>query len=158
MSFGGAGWILAGNAPNGWHGRGRSALLTVGRVLVVAALIVFGAETCLHPMGLPGVPLQKEMPEWVPGRLLIGYFTGAALLLVGGSILLKKWTRTAAAGLGGWLLVTILFIYLPVLIAALRGADAAAKVVAVNYLADTLLFAGAILALARAAPRSERAA
>src|SRR5262245_53022995 len=32
MSFGGAGWLLAGNAIDGWRGKGKSALITVGRV------------------------------------------------------------------------------------------------------------------------------
>src|SRR5262249_37494689 len=119
-SFGGAGWILAGTAINGWSGRGRSTLFVVGRIAIAMAAIFFGIEACLHPMGLPGVPLQKQMPEWVPGRMLIGYVTGAALLVVGASALLNRKTRTVAACVGGWILLTILVIYVPVLIGALR--------------------------------------
>jgi hypothetical protein len=43
----------------------------LGRVLIALAAIVFGVEHFLHPMGLPGVPLPKEMPACVPGRALI---------------------------------------------------------------------------------------
>jgi uncharacterized membrane protein len=150
MSFGGGGWILAGNAKNGWRGPAKSTLITVGRILIAIAAILFGIEHFLHPLGLPGVPLVKQMPTWIPGRVLIDYVTGAALLVVGGSILLNRRTRTAATWVGGWILLLVLVIYGPVLIAALSDPGTAVKVEGINYFADTLLFAGAILALANA--------
>src|SRR5262245_58101396 len=119
MSFGGAGWLLAGTAIIGWRGRVKSTLITVGRIFVTLAVIVFGILHFLYPTGLPGVPLQKQMPTWIPGRMLMGYVTGAALLLAGGSILLNRKARTVATGLGGWILMMVLAIYGPVLIAAL---------------------------------------
>jgi uncharacterized membrane protein len=155
MSFGGGGWILAAIAKDGWRGKARSTLITVGRIVIALAVIFFGIQHFLHPMGLPGVPLQKEMPLWVPGRVLIDYVTGAALLGVGGSILLNRKTRTVAACVGGWLLLMVLVIYGPVLIAALSQPDIEVKVEGINYFADTLLFAGLILALASATPRSD---
>jgi uncharacterized membrane protein len=155
MSFGGAGWILAGSAIDGWRGQGTSTLMTVGRVFVTMALIVFGIEHFLHATGLPGVPLEKQMPTWIPGRVLIDYVTGAALLVAVGSILLNRKTRTVATSLGGWILLMVLLIYGPVLIVALSDPGTAVKVEGINYFADTLLFAGAILALAKATPRSD---
>jgi uncharacterized membrane protein YphA (DoxX/SURF4 family) len=154
MSFGGAGWILAGNAKGGWPGQAKRRLITVGRILVATAAIVFGIEHFLHPMGLPGVPLQKEMPAWVPGRVLIDYVTGAALLVAGVCFLLAHKTRMAATYLGAWILLLVLVIYGPVLIVALSNSRAAVQVEGINYFADTLLFAGGILALASATPRS----
>jgi len=68
-SFAGGGWILAGSAMRGKSG---SRLITVGRVLVAIATIFFGVETLLHPLGRPGVPLEKLMPECIPGSLLSG--------------------------------------------------------------------------------------
>ena len=59
-----------------------------------------------------------------------------------------------AACLGGWILLTILVIYGPVMIGALSQPGIGVKVEGINYFADTLLFAGVILALASAAPRS----
>ncbi|MGA7159709.1 MAG: hypothetical protein WBZ48_01825 [Bacteroidota bacterium] len=154
MSFGGAGWILAGNAMDSSRSQGKGTLMTVGRVFVMLAVILFGIEHFLHPIGLPGVPLEKEMPTWVPGRVLIGYVTGAALLITGGSILLARNTWKVATCLGGWILLMVLTIYGPVLIVALSESDTSGKVEGINYFADTLLFAGTILALARATPRS----
>jgi len=153
-SFGGAGWILAGMAKNGWRGPARSTLITVGRILVGLAAIFFAIQTFLHPLGLPGVPLQKEMPAWVPGRMLIGYVTAAALLVAGLSILLNRKTRTVAGCVGSWILLMILVIYVPVMIGAQSNPDLGARIEGINYFFDTLLFTGAILAVASASPAS----
>jgi hypothetical protein len=104
---------------------------------------------------MPGVPLEKLMPEWIPGRLLIGYLTGAFLLAGGVSILLAKKTRMTATYLGAWIVLLVVFVYGPVLIASLADPSTAVKVEGLNYFFDTLLFAGTILAVASAMPRSE---
>ena len=149
-SFGAAAWILAGMA-DGWPDDIRRPLLAVGRVLVIPALVVFGVEQILHPTLLPVVPLVKDMPAWVPVPALIDYVTGAALLVVAASVALNKNTRTVATWVGAWLLLLILVIYGPVMIEALRHAETAVQVEGINYFADTLLFAGVILAVAKAA-------
>jgi uncharacterized membrane protein YphA (DoxX/SURF4 family) len=158
MSFGGAGWILAGSAMNGWRGPGKNVLITVGRLCVAFAAILFGIEHVLHPTLLPGVPLKKEMPTWIPWRELIDYVTAAALLAAGICFLLGRKTRTAATYLGTWIVLLVLSIYGPVLIVALSNPGTGVKMEGINYFADTLLFAGAILALASATPRSEAVA
>ena len=153
-SFGGAGWVLAGNAMDGRRGQSKGTLIRVGRTAVALAAIFFGIQHFFHPLGLPGVPLKREMPAWVPARVVIDGVTGAALLVAGGCMLLNRKARLAATGLGAWLLLTILVIYVPVLIGALSSAATAAQVEGINYFADTLLFAGAVLAVASASPRS----
>jgi len=152
MTFGGGGWILAGNAMSG---QGKSKLITVGRVLIAIAAIFFGVEHFLHPAGVPGVPLEKLTPAWIPGRLLIDYLTGAILLVAGASILLGKKTRMAATYLGTWIVLLVVFVYGPILIAALADPSTGVKIEGINYFFDTLLFAGAILALASATPRTD---
>src|SRR5262249_6649313 len=153
-SFGGAAWLFAANAKDGWRGAVKSTLTTVGRILIAITAIVFGVEHFLHPMGLPGVPLVREMPAWVPARALIDYVTGAALVVAGVSILLNKKTRMIAASVGGWILLLILVIYGPVLVGALTSPTTGVQIEGVNYFADTLLFAGVILSAASAAPTS----
>ena len=155
-SFGGAGLVFAATAADGWRGQFRRVLIAAGRTSIAIAALLFGIEHFLHPTGLPGVPLQKQMPTWIPGRMLIDYVTGAALLVAGGSFLLARKTRTVAACVGGCILLMVLVIYGPVLIAALLQPGTAAKVEGINYFADTLLFAGTILSLASASSRSER--
>jgi uncharacterized membrane protein len=151
-TFAGAGWILAGSAM---RGKGGGKLITVGRVVIAIAAVFYGVEHFLHPLGRPGVPLAKLMPEWIPGRLLIGYVTGAILLIAGLYILLDRKTRRAATYLGTWIVLLVVFIYGPILIASLSDPSTGIKIEGINYFADTLLFAGAILALASAAPRTD---
>jgi uncharacterized membrane protein len=152
MSFAGGGWILAGNAM---RGQGESKLVTVGRILIAIAALFFGVEHFLHPAGCPGVPLEKLTPVWIPGHLFIGYLTGAILLVAGAAILLAKKTRMAATYLGNWIVLLVLFLYGPILITQMSDPSTAVKVEGINYFADTLLFAGAILALANATPRTD---
>jgi uncharacterized membrane protein len=152
MSFAGGAWILATNTV---REQNKSKLINVGRVLIAIAAIFFGVEHFLHPAGCPGVPLEKLTPAWIPGRLLIGYLTGAILLVAGAAILLDKKTRIAATYLGTWIVLLVLFIYGPILIAQMSDPNTAVKVEGINYFADTLLFAGAILALASATPRTD---
>lgn len=148
LSFGGAGWILAGSAM-GETGAAKG-LIRVGRVILGISAMVYGFEHFLHPWGMPGVPLPKQMPTWIPGRMLIDYVTGAFLLISGGCILLNKKTRTAATYLGSWTFLMVLVIYGPVLVAALFNTSAEVQIEGLNYFFDTLLYAGAVLALASA--------
>jgi uncharacterized membrane protein len=155
LSFGGGGWILAGEALAKRNGQGGSKLVTVGRIIIGMTAILYGVEHFLHPVNVPGVPLEMLMPEWIPGRLLIGYLTGAILLVAGAAILLARKTRMAASYLGTWIVLLVLFVYGPILIAALANPGTDVKVEGINYFADTLLFAGVILALASASPRTD---
>jgi uncharacterized membrane protein len=152
MAFGGGGWILAGNAM---RGPGGSRLITVGRVVIAITAIFYGVEHFQHPVARPGVPLEKLMPAWIPGRLLIGYLTGVILLIAGAFMLLGKKTRMAATYLGSWIVLLVVFIYGPILIASLLDPSTAVKIEGINYFFDTLLFAGTILALASATPRTD---
>jgi len=159
MTFAGGGWILAGRAMREQdRGQFQRTLITVGRVLIAIAAILYGVEHFLHPLGRPGVPLAKLMPVWIPARPLIGYLTGAILLIAGTAILFARKTRMAATYLGTWILLLVVFIYGPILIAALADPSAGVQIEGINYFADTLLFAGAILALASATPPTESAA
>ena len=157
MSFGGGGWLLAGSVIDGWPRNGNRKVIFVGRICVTIALFLFGVEHFLHPTGLPGVPLQKQIPTWIPGREIVDYITGAALLIAGGSVLLSWKTRAIAACVGGWILLTVLLIYGPVMIGALADPEVGVQVEGINYFADTLLFAGTVLALAKVSPRSRQA-
>ena len=148
LSFGGGAWVLAGVAMRR-DGDPRSPyLITVGRVLIAITTLLFGVQHFLHPLALPGVPLQKEMPAWVPARPVIDYATGAFLIAAGLSFLLARKTGLAAEYLGAWIVLLVLVIYGPVLIGALQSPNAGVQIEGLNYFADTLLFGGVILSLA----------
>ncbi len=114
------------------------------RSFVGVASLFYGVEHLLHPAYVPGVPLQKLTPEWVPGRIFLSYFVGVILIVAGVCLIANKKTRMAATSLGLTILLTVLWIYLPMLLRA------PTDVVALNYFFDTLLFSGSILLLANA--------
>lgn len=155
LSFGAGGCILAGNAMAVGRGQGRSALVTLGGFVVAIAAVFYGVEHFLHPINVPGVPLEKSMPAWIPGRMLIGYLTGAILVIAGAMILLGRQKRRAATYLGTWIFLLVVFIYGPILIASPLDPSTAVKVEGLNYFFDTLLYAGTILAFADATPRHD---
>jgi uncharacterized membrane protein YphA (DoxX/SURF4 family) len=151
-AFGAGGWLLAAGAMSATAGRVKSTFLTLGRVIVGITAIFYGVEFFLHPQGVPGIPLQKMIPDWIPAHLLIDYLTGAILLVSGAAILLDKKTRLAATCLGTWIVLLVVFIYGPILISALANPSTQVKIEGINYFFDTLLFAGVVLALASATP------
>jgi len=112
--------------------------------------VFYGVENFLYPINAPGVPLEKVMPTWIPARLLIGYVTGAILVVGGVGILSMKKARMAATYLGTWILLLVLVVYGPILVVSLLDPSTAVKVEGLNYFFDTLLFAGTVLALASA--------
>ncbi|HEX3086389.1 MAG TPA: hypothetical protein VHP99_17780, partial [Pyrinomonadaceae bacterium] len=63
-------------------------------------------------------------------------------------LVVNKKARMAATALGLTILLTVVWIYLPMLIAAPKD------VVALNFFFDTLLFCGAILLLANATKKN----
>ena len=121
-----------------------AALAAIPRFFVGIPSVFYGVEHLLHPEYVPGIPLQKLTPDWIPGRIFLSYFVGVILILAGVCLLLNKKSRLGATFLGLTILLTVLWIYLPMLLAA------PTDVGALNFFFDTLLFSGAILLLANA--------
>ncbi len=121
----------------------------VARVLVAVPLLFFAVEHFLHPEFAPGVPLAKVTPDWVPIRAFWGCLTGAVLLISGASMLVdSRRARLAAALLGSLIALLVLFLYLPIFLTAAQPA----LLEGINYVADTLLFAGTVLLAAAIMP------
>jgi uncharacterized membrane protein len=118
--------------------------LVIPRFFVGIPSIFYGVEHLLHPEFVPAIPLQKLTPDWIPGRIFLSYFVGVILIVAGICLVLNKKTRLAATSLGLTVLLTVLWIYLPMLL------KVPTDVVALNFFFDTLLFCGAILLLANA--------
>jgi uncharacterized membrane protein len=152
MSFGAGGWCLAAAAPAG-PAPVKSKLVTVGRIVIGIAAMFYGVEHFLNPANVPGVPLEKLMPPWIPASAPISYLTGLVLLVAGAGIVLANKTRMAATYLGSWIFLLVLVVYGPILIASLLDPSTNVKVEGINYFFDTLLYAATILALASATPR-----
>ena len=119
-----------------------SVLPAIPRFFVGIPSLFYGVEHLLHPDYVPAIPLQKLSPDWIPGRIFLSYFVGVILILASVCLLVNRKTRMAAISLGLTILLTVLWIYLPMLVAA------PTDVVALNFFFDTLLFCGAVLLLA----------
>jgi len=117
-------------------------LLIVPRLFIGVASLFYGVEHLLHAAYVPGIPLNKLTPQWIPGRIFLSYFVGVVLIVAGVCLLMNKKSRMAATALGLTILLTVLWIYLPMLIAAPKD------LVALNFFFDTMLFCGSILLLA----------
>ena len=116
----------------------------VPRFFVGIPSLFYGVEHLLHPEFLPGVPLKKLTPEWIPGRIAVGYVVGLVLIAAGVCLLVNRKARAAATTSGITILLTVLLVYLPMLVRA------PADIVALNYFFDTMLFGATFLLLAKA--------
>jgi uncharacterized membrane protein len=144
IAFSGGALAYAGSHGRSGRTRGVPGLVTVGRFFIAIPAVFYGVEHFLHPEFAPGVPLEKIIPEWVPGRLPWAYLAGAVLVAAGVALLVNKKARMAATCLGITILLLVLFVYLPLLVAS------PADLESLNYFFDTLLFSGAVLVLADA--------
>ena len=151
LAFSGVAWALAGKLTQKSSPQKAKVMILFGRMVVAIAVIFFAAEHFLHPEFAPGVPLPKMTPTWIPLRPAWGYLTGAILLGSGIGLVINKHSRIAATSIGILMTLLTLFLYLPILILA-RDGSAPQITEAINYVADTLLFAGMALALASALP------
>ncbi|MGH9351903.1 MAG: hypothetical protein ACRD2G_07060 [Terriglobia bacterium] len=145
LSFSGGALAFAGTQTAQWRERGEHIFITFGRFLIGIAAVFFGVENLLHPGFVPGVPLDRVTPAWIPGHLFWSYLAGVVLIGSGLGILLNKKARLAALCMGIMVLLLVLFVYLPIMAAV--PFDIANGL---NYFADTLLFSGSALLLAQA--------
>jgi uncharacterized membrane protein len=152
LSFGAGAWALAGMYHRDSWPRTSKWMVLFGRIVIAIAAVFYGVQHFLHPKVAPGVPLELMTPSWVPFPTLAAYVAGAILIAAGIGLALNKYSRMSAAAIGALMTALMLFLYLPILILDYRGSTADFNE-GINYVADTLLYAGAALALASALPR-----
>jgi hypothetical protein len=153
LSFAAGAWALAGLHSRASSPQQSKWMILFARLVIATATIFFAVQHFLHPKFAPGVPLQLMTPSWVPFPGVWGYITGAILMAGGICLTVNKHSRITAAAIGAWITVLTLFLYLPILVLAYSGSTPEFNE-AINYVADTWLFAGAALALASALPRN----
>jgi uncharacterized membrane protein len=139
-SFAGGAMVLAGSL---WpRGRTAGAMIQVGRLFVAGTFVFYAIEHFLFPRFVPGVPLEKMTPAWVPAPTLLAYAVGITLLAAGIGLMIRSTRRAAAASAGAVLLLLTTFFYVPILATEIRSLLA---MEGVNYVGDTLLFAATAL-------------
>jgi uncharacterized membrane protein len=144
-AFAGGAMVLAGSLWARGISAGRPAgtmLIMLGRSFVACTFVFYAIEHFLFPRFVPGVPLEKMTPAWVPAPVLLSYIVGITLLAAGPGLMIPRTCRTAAAIAGTGLLLLTIFFYVPILIMEVHTPLA---VEGVNYVGDTLLFAATAL-------------
>ena len=92
-------------------------------------------------------------PGWFPVPVVWGYLVGIVLFCGGVHLLLSNQSGMSAAWLGLVETLIVVFLYVPILAIAVKPGE---MTQGINYVADTLLFAGTILCVASALPSVSR--
>ncbi len=99
------------------------------------------------PITFQRIPLDRLTPEYLYGHAIWTYLAAAVYAVADIFLLVGKKTRAAATLLGATVLFIELVVYVPIAVV-----DRASLNNGFNYLADTLMFCGALLLLASATP------
>ena len=102
----------------------------------------------MHGNHVPGIPLEPLTPEYVYGHAVWTYLAAVVYAVAGTLLLAGKKTRAAATWIGLTVLFVELVVYLPIGVVERASLDSG-----LNYVADTLMYCGAVLLLAGAMPR-----
>jgi uncharacterized membrane protein len=141
LAFAAGAMVLSGSlSPAGKPSR--AVLTSVGRGLLAGIFVFYAVQHFLFPRFVPGVPLEKLTPAWMPAPVVISYIVGIVLLVGGPGLLSRSGRRFAAAAVGAVLLLLTFFFYVPIFVTEIRGPLA---VEGLNYVGDTMLFAATAL-------------
>ena len=129
-----------------------SSLAAVARVWTGVVLIFYGIEHFIHPEYSPGVPDTQVTASWVPLPLVLAYLTGTLLIAFGIAMFVRKYASSGGTFAGLLMLLLTLVLYVPQLFLA---GSVSEEITAINFVADTLLFAGTMLLITKAILDSE---
>jgi uncharacterized membrane protein len=152
LAFSGGALAIAAAQAEAWKPQPRQRVILLARLFIAVPVMFLGVEQFLHPELAPGVPLPKLTPLWVPGHTLWGYPTGAIFVAAGLCLLIDIKARLAATWLGIVILLLVVVIYLPIVVGSPSDIGNG-----LNYLMDTLLLSGSVLAFAQTQRRDPRA-
>ena len=147
-SFSGGALALAASLTDAWVSRAGRIMATIARYFVAVAVLFFSYQQFRHGDHVPGVPLEPLTPSYVFGHAIWTYVAAVVYAVAGFMLLIGKKTRAAATWLGLTVLFIELVVYVPIAVVQRASLD-----LGLNYMADTLMFCGAVLLLAGAMPR-----
>ena len=148
LSFSGGPLAFAASLAGPSRGRAAQILAAIARYFLAITILFYSLEQFLHASHVPAVPLERLTPDYIYGHAVWTYLA-AVVYAAGGILLLLGWkTRAAATWLGLTVLVVELAVYVPIAVV-----DRASLANGFNFMADTLMFCGAIFLLAGAMPR-----
>lgn len=160
------GWILAARQTTFAIGalalfatatRGRSPqssrpIAMIARIWTASVLVFYGIQHIIHPEHTPGVPSPVLSAAWVPLPLVIASITGFLLIAFGIVMFVQRYAGAAAAYCGLLMVLLTLALYVPQFFLA---ENVQQRVMAINFVFDTLLFAGTVLVISNAISATE---
>ncbi len=146
-SFSGGALALAASLSKQSGERRSHLLVAITRYFVAIPVLFFGFEQFLHGDHVPGIPLRPLTPAYVYGHAIWTYLAAVVYAVAGSLLLVGKKTRAAATWLGLTVLFVELVVYVPIGVV-----ERASLANGLNYVADTLMFCGAVLMLASVMP------
>jgi uncharacterized membrane protein YphA (DoxX/SURF4 family)/uncharacterized membrane protein len=149
LSFGAGAMALAASLTEKSSTGLSDILSTVARYAIGIAVLVYSFEQFRHADHVPGVPLEMVTPHYVFGHAIWTYLAAAVYAVAGVLLVVGKKTRAAATWVGLTILFVELLVYVPLAVVERTSLEG------FNYMADTLMFCGAVLMLAGAMPREE---
>jgi uncharacterized membrane protein YphA (DoxX/SURF4 family) len=147
LSFSGGALALAASFTE--CERSKHILATIARYFITVPVLFYSFEQFRHGNYVPGIPLNRLTPEWIYGHAIWTYLAAVAYAPAAILLLMGKKTRAAATWLGLTVLFVELVVYVPIAIVE------RASLVGFNYMADTLMYGGAVLLLAGAMPHED---
>jgi uncharacterized membrane protein len=147
LSFSGGALALAAGLSRQGEERGGGMLATIARYFIAIPALFYSFEQFLHGNYVPGVPLDRLTPTWIYGHAIWTYVAAVGYAVTGVFLLVGKRTRAAATWLGLTVLFVELVVYVPIGIVQLSSLGNG-----LNYMADTLMYCGAVLLLAGTMP------
>ena len=148
ISFSGGALALAASLTEQSRERRKHILATIARYFVAIPVLFFSLEQFMHGNYVPGIPLERMTPGYIYGHAVWTYLAAMVYAVAGTLLLAGKKTRAAATWLGLTVLFVELFVYVPIGVV-----ERASLGNGLNYVADTLMFCGAVLLLAGGMPR-----
>ena len=148
LSFCAGPLALAASFTTMWSERGAQVLATIARYFLAISVLFYSFEQFVRGDHVPGVPLERLTPQYIPGHAVWTYLAAVAYAVGGSMLLVGKKTRAAATWVGLSVFFVVLVVYLPIAVV-----DRASLDNGLNYLFDTLMFCGTVLLLADAMPR-----
>jgi uncharacterized membrane protein len=127
-------------------------LATIARFWTACVLVFYGIQHLIHPEYTAGVPSSVPTAAWVPLPMAISYATGLLLIVFGIAMFVRRYASSAAALCGLLMLVLTVVLYVPQFVIA---SSIGQRIVAINFIFDTLLFAGTVFVIGKAISDAE---
>lgn len=122
-------------------------LAMIARLVIAIAVLFYSFEQFRHGNYVPAIPLGRVTSTWIWGHAVWTYMVAVVYLVAGIPLLIGRSPRAAALWIGLAVLLVELVVYVPIAVVE------RATIVGFNFMADTLMYCGAILLLASAMPR-----